>query len=72
MPINKNWHLKNKMPEKPTPKQRLKWHLEHAKNCDCPAYRQAGVPLPKTSSQNSNKKSKKIVLSSLKGDFLVE
>jgi hypothetical protein len=35
MKINKNWHLKNKMPKNPTAKERLTWHLEHAKNCDC-------------------------------------
>ncbi|HEX6977084.1 MAG TPA: hypothetical protein VF185_01830 [Patescibacteria group bacterium] len=35
MPINKNWHLKNKMPKNPTIKERIKWHISHAKNCDC-------------------------------------
>jgi len=35
MKINKNWHLKNKMPRNPTPKEKLRWHLEHAKNCAC-------------------------------------
>lgn len=35
MKINKEWHLKNKMPEKPTMEQRIKWHLAHAKNCGC-------------------------------------
>jgi hypothetical protein len=33
--INKEWHLKNKMPKNPTTKQRLKWHIEHEKNCSC-------------------------------------
>lgn len=33
--INAEWHLKNKMPQKPTYAQRLKWHAEHVKNCDC-------------------------------------
>jgi hypothetical protein len=33
--INKTWHLSHKMPEKATPKQRLDWHLAHAKNCGC-------------------------------------
>lgn len=33
--INKDWHLANKMPKKPTLDQRIKWHLEHAKNCKC-------------------------------------
>jgi hypothetical protein len=33
--INKTWHLKNKMPKNPTPKERLEWNLAHAKNCEC-------------------------------------
>ncbi len=33
--INKAWHLTHKMPAKPTAKQRLQWHLAHAKNCQC-------------------------------------
>lgn len=35
MAINKNWHLKNKMPKNPTPEQRINWHIQHAKNCNC-------------------------------------
>jgi len=35
MKMNKNWHLKNRMPEKATLDQRIAWHLEHAKNCSC-------------------------------------
>ena len=33
--INAKWHLANKMPRNPTKEQRLKWHLEHSKNCEC-------------------------------------
>lgn len=33
--INKEWHLKNKMPKNPTLEERIKWHTEHAKNCAC-------------------------------------
>jgi len=33
--INRNWHLKNKMPKKATTEQRLKWHIEHMKYCQC-------------------------------------
>ena len=33
--INAEWHLKNKMPDKATVVQRIKWHLEHARNCKC-------------------------------------
>jgi len=40
MPINKSWHLANKMPQNPTVEQRIKWHLEHKKNCSC-------MPIPK-------------------------
>lgn len=29
------WHLKNKMPKNPTLKQRIAWHIEHAKFCAC-------------------------------------
>lgn len=35
MTINKVWHLKNKMPKNPTLEQRIKWHVEHARNCQC-------------------------------------
>jgi len=35
MSINKDWHLVNKMPKNPTIDQRIKWHLEHFKNCNC-------------------------------------
>ena len=35
MNINAQWHLKNKMPKNPTLDQRIKWHLDHAKNCTC-------------------------------------
>ncbi len=35
MKINKEWHLSNKMPEKPSLDQRIEWHLAHSKNCSC-------------------------------------
>ena len=35
MKINKEWHLKNKMPKNPTFEQRVKWHLAHQANCSC-------------------------------------
>ena len=35
MKINKEWHLKNKMPKNPTQEERLNWHIEHAKYCTC-------------------------------------
>ena len=33
--INKEWHLANKMPKNPTHEQRMKWHIEHVKHCQC-------------------------------------
>ncbi len=33
--LNYEWHLKNKMPAKATIDQRIKWHLEHIKYCEC-------------------------------------
>lgn len=35
MKINKAWHLKNKMPKNATMDERVKWHLGHARNCQC-------------------------------------
>ena len=33
--INKDWHDANRMIKNPTLEQRIKWHLEHEKNCQC-------------------------------------
>jgi hypothetical protein len=33
--MNKSWHEENKMAVNPTDKQRVVWHVEHLKNCDC-------------------------------------
>lgn len=35
MRLNKEWHLTNKMPKNPTIEQRIHWHTEHKKNCQC-------------------------------------
>ncbi|HEX5113035.1 MAG TPA: hypothetical protein VFV79_09315 [Saprospiraceae bacterium] len=35
MKINKEWHLKHKMPKNPTLEQRIAWHKEHQKHCAC-------------------------------------
>lgn len=35
MTINKSWHQANKMPKNPTLEQKIQWHLEHLKNCQC-------------------------------------
>ena len=33
--INAKWHFANKMPKNPTLDQRVIWHVEHARNCQC-------------------------------------
>ncbi|QQS44334.1 hypothetical protein IPM65_01910 [Candidatus Roizmanbacteria bacterium] len=35
MNINKEWHLAHKMPKNPTLDERIQWHSEHVKNCQC-------------------------------------
>ena len=35
MKINVEWHERNKMPKNPTLDERVKWHLDHSKNCSC-------------------------------------
>ena len=35
MKLNKEWHLANKMPKNPTFEERLLWHEEHIKFCQC-------------------------------------
>lgn len=35
MKTNREWHEKNRMPKNANLEQRMKWHLEHAKNCRC-------------------------------------
>jgi len=33
--INREWHLANRMPERPTRKDRARWHAAHAEACGC-------------------------------------
>ena len=33
--INAAWHRAHKMPKNPTEKQRLAWHIGHARHCSC-------------------------------------
>ena len=55
MPINKEWHLANKMPKNPTEEQRVTWHFEHAKHCRCrlpdakmqAEFKERGLTLPR-------------------------
>lgn len=35
--LNKEWHQANPMPKNPTIEERLHWHIEHAKYCQCRA-----------------------------------
>ncbi len=35
MKINETWHKNNPMPKNANFEQRVKWHLEHRKNCSC-------------------------------------
>lgn len=33
--INKEWHEANRMPKNPSLDQRVVWHLDHSKKCNC-------------------------------------
>ncbi|MBS1636538.1 MAG: hypothetical protein JST26_11535 [Bacteroidetes bacterium] len=33
--INREWHEKHRMPENASFEQRVAWHLEHQKHCQC-------------------------------------
>lgn len=33
--INAEWHEANRMPKNPTHEQRMRWHFEHNKHCQC-------------------------------------
>ncbi|HRI22439.1 MAG TPA: hypothetical protein PLA68_15865 [Panacibacter sp.] len=35
MKLNKEWHMAHAMPKNPSIEQRIQWHLEHLKNCNC-------------------------------------
>lgn len=37
MPINAEWHRAHPMPPRATERQRMAWHLEHARHCGCRA-----------------------------------
>jgi hypothetical protein len=52
MTINAKWHLSNKMPKNPTEEVRIKWHIEHLKNCPCRA------PSPKLAAEIKEYQSK--------------
>jgi hypothetical protein len=33
--MDREWHAANRMPKNATTEQRLAWHLEHQKHCNC-------------------------------------
>jgi histidinol phosphatase-like enzyme len=33
--LNAEWHHAHKMPKNPNLEQRVAWHAEHAKHCEC-------------------------------------
>ncbi len=35
MNLNKEWHSKHIMPKNATLEERVAWHLEHQRNCQC-------------------------------------
>jgi hypothetical protein len=35
MKLNKEWHFAHKMPKNPSLEDRIAWHLEHSKYCQC-------------------------------------
>lgn len=49
MKINKEWHKENKMPKNATFEERVRWHLEHQKNCKC-------APIPKKLAEQMKEK----------------
>jgi hypothetical protein len=46
--MNKFWHAANKMPPKATLEQRIQWHKEHQKHCDCREAPKSLLPFMKT------------------------
>jgi len=53
MAINKSWHEKNKMPKNASFEERVRWHLEHQKNCSC-------APIPEKLKEEMRKKGYRI------------
>ena len=53
MAINKEWHLKKKMVKNAKFDDRVKWHLEHKKNCSC-------MPIPRKLLEEMKEKGIKI------------
>ncbi len=58
MKINKKWHQANKMPKNASLEQRVRWHVDHARECGC-------RPIPKTIKEEMLKRKPKLVVSVL-------
>jgi hypothetical protein len=43
--MNKPWHEQNRMRRNATIEQRLAWHIEHQRHCQCRPIPQSLVPL---------------------------
>jgi hypothetical protein len=63
--INAEWHKANPMPKNPSADQRLDWHLEHLKHCQCrtdlpksvlKTMEERGIPLPESPAEMSRLK----------------
>jgi hypothetical protein len=33
--LNVDWHMAHKMPKNPSLDERVTWHVDHARNCQC-------------------------------------
>jgi hypothetical protein len=33
--LNRQWHLAHPMPKNPSLEQRIEWHIEHSRQCNC-------------------------------------
>jgi len=58
MKINKTWHKANPMPKKATDKQKIQWHVDHARLCGC-------RPIPKSVLEKMKERKPKLVVSVL-------
>jgi hypothetical protein len=49
MAVNREWHMKNRMPKNATFGQRVAWHTQHMKYCTC-------APIPEKLAEEMKKK----------------
>jgi len=65
--INKEWHVKNKMPNNASLNQKIQWHADHARECGC-------RPIPPKIKEKMNERKPKLVVGILvrnKNKFLL-